>query len=376
MKRIAKIITNTMKKIIAFCQSKPAVLIQAASLSVIVLGSVFRLVTGAPFRPEWLLFDFSLATTLIMLLPWPEDSSRVLLSLSLSVLGVAVLLSLSGNLLPAPMLRILYILAVTLPLPIRLAERVRRLTADKGYLTAQWSGWEFLQIQLNLVQNVAFLFWFALASHWVTLADSPWMDLPAVLISVVLYLFLLFRAHLHKPVPPEEAGDIAFARSHGYPAGVLSGSRQYKRLYKAMCMLLEERRPYLRSNYTVQDMARELGTNRAYLSHMINQTTGLNFSQLMNKYRILSALELIKKNPTIQTEEAALLSGFNNKVTFGLAFKLFLNCTMKEWRHRYMESLDPEQRSAILSRPKAKKRKSPSGRAAQDARNGCSVPAN
>ncbi len=97
--------------------------------------------------------------------------------------------------------------------------------------------------------------------------------------------------------------------------------------------LLNEERIYRQNDITLQKLAESLETTRHNASQIINEHFDLNFFELINKYRIEEAKELLKgerdKNFTII--DVAYEVGFNNKVTFNKSFKKYNQITPSEY---------------------------------------------
>ena len=92
-------------------------------------------------------------------------------------------------------------------------------------------------------------------------------------------------------------------------------------LYDRCCRYMVERRPYLVSDYTLQDLANALYTNRLYLSKTINRFSGKNFRAYVNYYRVMYAMELFRANMSLRIIDLAQLSGFRNEYSFLNSFK-------------------------------------------------------
>ncbi len=116
-------------------------------------------------------------------------------------------------------------------------------------------------------------------------------------------------------------------------------------LYERFQVYMLDRRPYLLDSCQIELVAKDLYTNKTYLSKMVNSCTGMNFPKLMNKYRVEYAMQLFKENPRLKVAELASMSGFNSTVTFNMAFKYFENLSPSEWCRDY--------RSAIVYRTRA-----------------------
>jgi len=93
--------------------------------------------------------------------------------------------------------------------------------------------------------------------------------------------------------------------------------------------LLEEEKIYRMNNVNLNYLSERLGTSRHNTSQIINEHFNLNFFELINKYRINEASEILKMdtNNNLNIIDVAYEVGFNNKVTFNKSFKKFLDTT-------------------------------------------------
>lgn len=98
------------------------------------------------------------------------------------------------------------------------------------------------------------------------------------------------------------------------------------------------------NDINLQILSEKLGTSRHNTSQVINEHFNLNFFELINKYRIADAVEILKNNHhnNLNIIEVAYKVGFNNKVTFNKSFKKHLSQTPSE----YIKSLIDNSTSA------------------------------
>ncbi|WP_312824783.1 helix-turn-helix transcriptional regulator [Epilithonimonas sp.] len=86
----------------------------------------------------------------------------------------------------------------------------------------------------------------------------------------------------------------------------------------------EKEKGFLNKNINLDILAKELNTNRAYLSKSVNELKGKNFSQYLNELRIYYIVEELKINKTLQKYTIASIAesaGFNNSESFTNAFR-------------------------------------------------------
>lgn len=64
-------------------------------------------------------------------------------------------------------------------------------------------------------------------------------------------------------------------------------------LYDRIMNIIVLQKKYKDPNYSAKDLAKELKTNTRYLSAVINSRFGMNYSCLVNEYRIKDALHML-----------------------------------------------------------------------------------
>ncbi|AYN00930.1 helix-turn-helix domain-containing protein [Chryseobacterium sp. 3008163] len=93
---------------------------------------------------------------------------------------------------------------------------------------------------------------------------------------------------------------------------------------KSKLMLFEVNKDFLHKNITIDGLAKDLGTNRDYLSKSVNELKGKNFSQYLNELRINYIVEELKSNEKLRKYTISAIAediGFNNPESFSNAFK-------------------------------------------------------
>ncbi len=98
--------------------------------------------------------------------------------------------------------------------------------------------------------------------------------------------------------------------------------------------LLNEDKIYRESGINLEMLSQELQTTRHNASQVINEHFNMNFSELMNQYRINEAAEILKndEHKSLSIIQVAYDVGYNNKVSFNKSFKKQLLQTPSEYR--------------------------------------------
>ncbi|WP_024771216.1 helix-turn-helix domain-containing protein [Aquimarina macrocephali] len=102
--------------------------------------------------------------------------------------------------------------------------------------------------------------------------------------------------------------------------------------------LLKEDKIYKQNDITLHGVSLLLDTTRHNTSQIINEHFGLNFFELINKYRIEEAKEILKgeRYKGFNIIDVAYEVGFNNKVTFNKSFKKYNQITPSEYLKRFV----------------------------------------
>lgn len=109
-------------------------------------------------------------------------------------------------------------------------------------------------------------------------------------------------------------------------------------IYKKMVQLMEENRLFLRKQLTRDEMARELMTNRTYVTRAL-RGRGLNFSQFVNSFRLQYAIGLMltEENRNLSPADIAELSGFSHVATMNRYLKKSAGSTACAFRERILK---------------------------------------
>jgi len=131
-------------------------------------------------------------------------------------------------------------------------------------------------------------------------------------------------ASVKKEIPTEEIDRNIETETLEIPSGLQEKLENYIREY----------RPFLNPELKIWDIARDLNTNRTYISKLINQTYGQRFSTFVNYYRIKESKRLMSEPGTKNYSLTVLasMSGFLNYSSFVRAFKTFEGITPNEFR--------------------------------------------
>ena len=105
-------------------------------------------------------------------------------------------------------------------------------------------------------------------------------------------------------------------------------------LYSRVQSFMELRRPFLSDEFSLDDLAKNVFSNKTYLSRTINVMSGRNFCAFVNWYRVRYAQSLIRRNPHMRFSEMAAVCGFHSIPSFNMAFKANTGLTPSQWKQQ------------------------------------------
>lgn len=95
---------------------------------------------------------------------------------------------------------------------------------------------------------------------------------------------------------------------------------------------LIEKEFYLVKNLKINDVARETGVCRTYVSNYINKNYNCSFSDYINKMRVEYAKRLMAEKKDIKMTVVSDMSGFSSEQSFYRNFRKFTGKTPAEWK--------------------------------------------
>lgn len=129
----------------------------------------------------------------------------------------------------------------------------------------------------------------------------------------------------HNPVKESLVKDIPDTK---YQKSSLTDD-QKEAIYEKLLEMMEYGRVFLNHDLSVEDLADKLDTNRRYLSQVVNELHGSNFSTFINEYRVKEARRLLldPEKHHFSLEGIAHAAGFNSRISFNNAFKKITGLT-------------------------------------------------
>jgi AraC-like DNA-binding protein len=159
-----------------------------------------------------------------------------------------------------------------------------------------------------------------------------------VYIPMFIYLvFIGFMGNKQHQVSIDKIADYMEAPlelSTGKSIGIDTVKR--KELKAKLTNLMLELEPYVDSQLTVYQLAKQLGTNSSYLSTVMNSDFEMNFTSYINSYRIEKSKALFEdlENKNFTIEAIGQMAGFKSKSAFNRWFKEFTGETPSTYKKK------------------------------------------
>ena len=95
--------------------------------------------------------------------------------------------------------------------------------------------------------------------------------------------------------------------------------------------LMKEEQLYLKPGLSLGDVAERLGSNKTYISKMVNNTYNMGFPELLNVLRVDYAQHYIVLHKDAKQDQIAEACGFFSASSFNNTFKRVTGMTPKMW---------------------------------------------
>lgn len=181
-------------------------------------------------------------------------------------------------------------------------------------------------INLNWLRAILHTFFLILAIWTIScfVIDANFDNI-YLLSSLTLWMFICYFVYKHETVI-DELGDVEIVPI------MEETEEEVSSLAAEVQRLFDEEKLFLNPKLKLSDVAREVGTNRTYLSRYFNQENGHTFYDFVNNYRIKYAEGLLKTT-SANLQEIADRSGFNSLSTFRRVFAATHGCSPTEYRN-------------------------------------------
>jgi AraC-like DNA-binding protein len=189
---------------------------------------------------------------------------------------------------------------------------------------------------------IRFSFFAALSIGLLALADSLMPTIEnSIICTVVYFLFYLYFAFrlvnygfIFKKIEAALSDDDEDLQFKQFVENDCAEQLSINKTIETNLNIWIKDKQFLQPSITIQEVARQLGTNRTYLSEYINSVKKISFRQYINELRIEDSKSMMLQNPKMPLSEIALQVGYTDKSHFIRLFSKITGGLPKEWRER------------------------------------------
>ena len=150
--------------------------------------------------------------------------------------------------------------------------------------------------------------------------------------SIMLYI-LGFMGLSQKPINPtfdlvEDKDEVILAEQQ------LLGAQ--KKILQKVLIEFEQKKVHLNSQLNIMHIVQTVGTNRTYISAIINQQYNQNFCSFVNSFRLEELEKVLAENPELNNEVLAEKCGFGSVVSLKRAIQVKTGMSIPEWRNQQL----------------------------------------
>jgi AraC-like DNA-binding protein len=109
-------------------------------------------------------------------------------------------------------------------------------------------------------------------------------------------------------------------------------------ILKKLLEEFENEKLFLKCDLNIMDVVKRVGTNRSYISAIINQKYNQNFCSFVNGYRIEELEKVFLANPAISNELLAEKCGFGSFNSMKRAIAARTNMSLIAWKNAVLET--------------------------------------
>jgi AraC-like DNA-binding protein len=166
-----------------------------------------------------------------------------------------------------------------------------------------------------------------------------------IYVAVSILIYLITYKSLNRPeifagveLKEKEFDEEPSVKKIGAPPYIKSGLTEIKarRIIERLLIIMENEKPYLKSNLSLSDLSLSLGISSHNLSEAINTKLNKSFYDFINYYRIEEVKKMLKdeKYSSSPVLSIAFEAGFNSKTAFNTIFKKITGVTPTEFRRK------------------------------------------
>ncbi|SNR58672.1 Helix-turn-helix domain-containing protein [Lutibacter agarilyticus] len=198
---------------------------------------------------------------------------------------------------------------------------IRFLIIAKNKMQNFYSNLDKFQLQYFYIVTISFIVLMSIPGFYVTVIGRTPLDENGLqllfMCSLFTLLFIILAIVGLRQIPAE----INLSNNIETTKDATIHLKELNTIEAELLTYFKNDKPWLDPQLNILQVAKHIGTNRSYVSNIINEQIGCNFNQFVNSYRINEAKLLLKKSPKLSIAEISELSGFGSVNSFIRIFK-------------------------------------------------------
>lgn len=209
---------------------------------------------------------------------------------------------------------------------------IRFLILAKNKMQDFYSNLDKFQLQYFYIVNISFIILMSIPGFYVTVIGRTPLNENGLqflfMCSLFTLLYLILAIIGLRQIPAEINFSSASEKNKDTPLY----PNELSIIQKELLAYFKNEKPWLDPQLNILQVAKHIGTNRSYVSNIVNEQIGCNFNQFVNNYRINEAKKLLNQTPELTISEISELVGFGSVNSFIRIFKNIEHKTPTEFK--------------------------------------------
>ena len=226
-------------------------------------------------------------------------------------------------------------------LTLKILGRHRKQLKDRFSFLSESNELNWLYV-LTAIFGLTYFLYFSLGTYNVLMKQGFFdiaytSDVFLTILAFSVSYFGIKQPYLFKVIPEENEEFMALKKKNEskrkYKNSNLTEEQKEEYLTHILTFMDEER-PFINPELTVQDLSKQLNISRHHLTELLNNDIGKNFFTFINEYRVEEVKRrlLDTRFEHLTIVAIAFESGFNSKSTFNSIFKQNTGNTPSQWK--------------------------------------------
>lgn len=226
-------------------------------------------------------------------------------------------------------------------LTLKILGRHRKQLKDRFSFLSESNELNWLYV-LTAIFGVTYFLYFSLGTYNVLMKQGFFdiaytSDVFLTILAFSVSYFGIKQPYLFKVIPEENEEFMALKKKNESKRKYKNSNlteEQKEEYVKHIFTFMDEERPFINAELTVQDLSKQLNISRHHLTELLNNDIGKNFFTFINEYRVEEVKRrlLDARFEHLTIVAIAFESGFNSKSTFNSIFKQNTGNTPSQWK--------------------------------------------